>query len=109
MQFLDFTPNVSISELIAQSYESPQLIFKHSTRCIISSFALKRLQTCADEDSTCWVLDLLSHRQISNDLADFFQIPHQSPQLFVIKDGTLFGSTSHEGIDCEFIAACYEK
>jgi bacillithiol system protein YtxJ len=54
-------------------------------------------------------LDLLSHRQISNDLSDYFQVPHQSPQLFVVKDGTLLGSTSHEGIDCEFIAACYEK
>jgi bacillithiol system protein YtxJ len=109
MQFLALTPNISISQLIDQSFESPQLIFKHSTRCIISSFALKRLHACAHEESTCWVLDLLSHRQISNDLSDYFQVPHQSPQLFVVKDGILLGSTSHEGIDCEFIAACYEK
>ncbi len=109
MRFLDFTPNITISQLIEQSHQSPQLIFKHSTRCIISSFALKRLKACALSDSTCWVLDLLSYRHLSDEISDYFQINHQSPQLIVVKDGKLLGSASHEGIDCEFIARCYEK
>ena len=32
-------------------------------------------------------LDLLNHRDISNDIAERFEVQHQSPQLIVIKDG----------------------
>lgn len=109
MEFRDLSPATHIDSIEELSHESTQLIFKHSTRCIISSMALKRLKACAEIDATCWVLDLLTYRSISNEIATRYQTEHQSPQLFIIRNGHVIGFTSHEGIDCNFILNCHEK
>ncbi|MEY5133702.1 MAG: bacillithiol system redox-active protein YtxJ [Flavobacteriales bacterium] len=109
MDFKDLDSAIQLDQIERLSHKSTQLIFKHSTRCIISSMALKRLRSCTDLPADCWVLDLLSFRSISNEIALRYHTEHQSPQLFVIRNGQVIGSTSHEGIDCDFILTCNEK
>lgn len=109
MDFKDLSPSIQLDFIEEKSHECTQLIFKHSTRCIISSMALKSIKTCNEVDAICWVLDLLTHRSISNEIATRYQTEHQSPQLFVIRNGHVIGCTSHEGIDCDFILNCHEK
>lgn len=109
MRFSDLTPNNNLEEIERQSRASLQLIFKHSTRCIISSMALKRLKSCPEINADCWVLDLLSFRELSNTLANRYNIQHQSPQIIVLKDGVVIGNASHERIDADFILTFYEK
>ena len=43
-------------------------------------------------------LDLLNFRTISNEIATFFQVHHESPQLLLIKDGECIYDESHYGI-----------
>jgi bacillithiol system protein YtxJ len=76
------------------------VIFKHSTRCSISSMALSRFESKWKDDPSIPVfyLDLLQHRDISNELATRFGIEHQSPQVLVIKNGTCVYDASHTGI-----------
>ncbi len=76
------------------------VIFKHSTRCSISSMALSRFEAKWQDDPTIPVfyLDLLQHRDISNDIASLFGITHQSPQVLVIKNGACIYDASHTGI-----------
>jgi bacillithiol system protein YtxJ len=76
------------------------LIFKHSTRCSISSMALNRLESkwIDDEKIQTWYLDLLAHRDISNEIASVFQVEHASPQVLLIKHGKCFYHSSHNGI-----------
>ncbi|MEP2773192.1 MAG: bacillithiol system redox-active protein YtxJ [Fulvivirga sp.] len=86
-----------------ESNSKPVLIFKHSTRCSISSMALSRLERSWEEDDmgglTPYYLDLISYRDISNQIAEDFNIPHQSPQVIVIKNGQAVYDTSHMGIN----------
>jgi bacillithiol system protein YtxJ len=103
MEFLTFTPETNLDEILNNSHQTPQVIFKHSTRCIISSMALKRLKLNPNFNIAVWVLDLLNHRDLSNQLATRFNTPHQSPQIFVLVNGQLKATASHEKIDCEFI------
>ena len=103
MNFYQLTPDIPFSEIEKQSTARTQLIFKHSTRCIISSMALKRIQQCSFDKVDCWILDLLSYRDLSNGIADRYQIYHQSPQIIILKNGVSIANASHEGIDCEFI------
>ena len=66
------------------------VIFKHSTRCSISMMAKKRVDMdLADLPETVkpYFLDLIAHREISNQIAELFQVHHESPQLLVIKNG----------------------
>jgi bacillithiol system protein YtxJ len=40
----------------------------------------------------------LNFRAISNEIATFFQVHHESPQLLLIKDGECIYDESHYGI-----------
>ena len=90
-------------EVIATaSFATPQLIFKHSTRCSISRFVLSNFMnhfTYSSEEFGAHYLDLLNHRDISNDIAERFHVVHQSPQLIIIKEGKVVAHASHEGIN----------
>ena len=89
-----------LNEIINESTEKPVAIFKHSTRCHISRAVLKQFENEFDlkEKITPYFLDLLEHRDISNEIASRFGVMHQSPQIIVIKDGKSVYNASHENI-----------
>ncbi|MFC4740495.1 bacillithiol system redox-active protein YtxJ [Flavobacterium ponti] len=91
-----------LDEIDAISEGKPVVIFKHSTRCSISRFALKQFDAAFNypEDKIDWyLLDLLNHRDISNEIAHRYNVQHQSPQILVIKSGKAVYHDSHDGID----------
>ncbi|MBK7883743.1 MAG: bacillithiol system redox-active protein YtxJ [Chitinophagaceae bacterium] len=78
----------------------PQIIFKHSTRCSISSMAKNRLERAVAPDNIdFYYLDLLKYRNISNKISDTFNVFHESPQILLIKNGECIYDESHSGID----------
>jgi bacillithiol system protein YtxJ len=88
------------------SYHLPVLIFKHSTRCSISRFALKEFERGYDypaEKLQPYFLDLLAHREISNAIASRFEIAHQSPQILVLWQGKCIFNASHSDIDVKHL------
>ena len=90
-----------LDEIITSSNEKPVVIFKHSTRCIVSRTALKQFENEYDLGNSvdAYFLDLLEHREISNEIANRFNVYHQSPQLLLIKDGKSVYDVSHDAID----------
>ncbi|MBO3699210.1 bacillithiol system redox-active protein YtxJ [Roseivirga sp. E12] len=92
------TSEDQIQELIEESKEKPVLIYKHSTRCGISSMVLDRLErTWTSEDNPIkpYILDLISFRNVSNAVAQSFEVYHESPQVILIKDGKAVYDASH--------------
>ena len=80
------------------------LIFKHSTRCSISMMAKRRFELDWEElpeNMPLYFLDLIQHRDISNQIAQLFQVHHESPQLLLIKDGECVLDQSHGGISVD--------
>jgi bacillithiol system protein YtxJ len=99
MNWIPLTTETQIQEIIKKSIGKPQLIFKHSTRCGISSMAKSRLEKPgAPQTIDFYYLDLLSNRSLSNKLAESFQVAHQSPQILLIKNGECVYEESHTGI-----------
>ncbi|HEY6142469.1 MAG TPA: bacillithiol system redox-active protein YtxJ [Flavobacterium sp.] len=90
-----------LDELVAFSEQKPAVIFKHSTRCSVSRFALKQFENEFDlkEEVDAYFLDLLEYRDISNEIANRFNVYHQSPQLLLIKEGKSVYDVSHDAID----------
>ena len=107
------TGNMKWNELISEeqlqhikerSFERPQVIFKHSTRCSISSVAKSRLEKWQpNEDFDFYFLDLIGHRSLSNKIAENFFVHHESPQVLVIKNGECVYDESHLGISLQEI------
>ncbi len=92
----------AVDQLKKDSYDQPIVIFKHSTHCSISGMALSRLERAWNEQEmqrvNVYFLDLIQHRNVSQHVAESFQIVHQSPQLLLIRDGECVYDTSHVGI-----------
>ncbi len=92
-----------ISSIINESADKPVMIFKHSTRCSISSAAKNRIERAwfdkNEEKLTPYYLDLLNHRDISSEIASLFNVEHQSPQVLLIKNGQCYYHESHMGIN----------
>ncbi|MCL6259005.1 bacillithiol system redox-active protein YtxJ [Aquiflexum sp. TKW24L] len=92
-----------LDEIREMSDEKPVLIFKHSTRCSISSIAWDRLKrNWKVEDSekvTPYYLDLIRHRDVSNQIEREFNVYHESPQIILVKDGKAVYDNSHMGIN----------
>jgi bacillithiol system protein YtxJ len=92
-----------LNEIIAVSNEKPVAIFKHSTRCSVSRMALKQFENEFNslDKVTPYFLDLIAHRDISNEIATRFGVTHQSPQLILIKEGKAIYNVSHSDIDAK--------
>jgi bacillithiol system protein YtxJ len=87
----------------AESNSTLILLFKHSTSCSISSTALNRIERKWQNDIAIkpYYLDLLAHRDVSNEIEKRYHIQHQSPQVLVINKGKCVYTSSHSGISYE--------
>jgi bacillithiol system protein YtxJ len=100
MEWIHLTDEEQLSNIIEKSKENPQVIFKHSNRCSISSVALQRLQRANQPgEIDFYFLDLIRHRSLSNKVAEIFKVRHESPQVLLIKDGKCIFHESHLSID----------
>jgi len=104
MDWIVLREESELEEIIRRSESKSQVIFKHSTRCSISSVAKGRLERSrVPPGADFHYLDLISFRNISNKIAQVFKIHHESPQILVIKNGECIYDESHMGIRMEEI------
>jgi len=102
--FLKWIPLTSIDqleEIKELSKTESVFVFKHSTRCGISRIVIKQFERLFTEEHKklkVYYLDLLNYRNVSNEVGDYFQVIHQSPQLLVIKNGVSIFDVSHNDI-----------
>lgn len=92
-----------LDEIVENSNNKTIGIFKHSTRCSISRFALKRFENeyNLEDKVDLYFLDLLNYRDVSNEIANRFELIHQSPQLILIKNGVAVYDASHSDIQAD--------
>lgn len=105
------TQITQLDSIVEESAEKPVVIFKHSTRCSISRMALKNFEreyNLQESEVAPYFLDLLEHRDISNEIAQKFQVIHQSPQLLLIKNGKSVYNVSHSEIDADALKSKVE-
>lgn len=92
-----------LNTIVEESNTQRVLIFKHSTRCSISSMALNRMERSWNESEmqgvSPYILDLIAYRSLSNRIAELFDVYHESPQVLVIENGKCIYTASHMGIN----------
>ncbi|MBC6368205.1 bacillithiol system redox-active protein YtxJ [Algoriphagus sp. AK58] len=109
MNWNKLTHSNQLEEIRSLSMEKPVLIFKHSTRCSISSMSLDRLlrnwKNGDEEKITPYYLDLIAYRSLSDQIEEEFGVPHESPQVLIVKNGIAVYDNSHFGISYPEIMA----
>ncbi len=104
MNWKEFIDESGLEAIKKLSIEKTQVIFKHSTRCSISTMAKSRLERSAKPDGIDFnYLDLIAHRDISTKIASDFNVEHASPQILVIKNGECIYDESHNAINMDEI------
>jgi len=95
-----YSEHLNLQEL--QKSARPVLIFKHSNRCSISSMAFSRIQKSEkelNEKFDFYLIDVVSDRSLSLQLADELAVQHESPQAIVLNQGKVIYSASHMAIN----------
>lgn len=101
-----FSEATELEAIDKASFDHPQLIFKHSTRCSISSMAMHRLENQASEaeqEQEIHLLDLIRYRSLSQKISEQYAVQHESPQLLVIFQGKCIHHDSHLDISLDRI------
>ena len=106
VNWLDLKDKSELQKLIVESENKPVLLFKHSTRCSISSMAKNRLESnwdISEDDITPVYLDLIKYRDVSNQIESELNVKHESPQIILLKNGKVNFHTSHNQISVDAI------
>lgn len=103
MNWIQLKSSHQLDEIEKESQINHVVIFKHSTRCSTSRMSLDRLERNWNPLDLPLIrpyfLDLISHREISNLIAEIFGIEHESPQVLIIFKGKAVLDLSHFQID----------
>ncbi|HEX2534978.1 MAG TPA: bacillithiol system redox-active protein YtxJ [Chitinophagaceae bacterium] len=87
---MEFTPLERKEQLQEiQSATGYSAVFKHNTTCPISKGVYRKLQQeeVIPGVDTVYYLDLHAHRDLSDEVASQYGIPHESPQILLIRNG----------------------
>lgn len=96
MNWIVLNTEEQLETLIKNSHDKPQVVFKHSTRCSISSVVKKRLEKSNPPGHIeFYFLDLIAHRSLSNKISKDLSISHESPQVLLIQNGICKFDESH--------------
>ncbi len=101
LNWINLESEGQLNQAIEDSKEKAVVLFKHSTRCGISSMALDRLNSNSDlpsSEADFYYLDLLRFRPISNIISEKLSIQHESPQIILMRNGEITYHDSHNGI-----------
>jgi len=78
------------------------LVFKHSTACGVSARAARQVEALQTNLPIYWV-NVREQRDISNWIAQAYQVTHESPQLILLKDGKPDKVWNHFQVNRELI------
>ncbi|WP_140937878.1 bacillithiol system redox-active protein YtxJ [Sphingobacterium lumbrici] len=95
---------LSTSDQLDTIYASDEIVvlFKHSTRCPVSSMAKRSLEFDKElipAGTKFYYLDLIANRSLSNKIAELWNVQHESPQILVVKEKTCLYNVSHQDIE----------
>ena len=112
VNWLSLAAMSQIEEIAEHSKSTPCIVYKHSTRCSLSSLARHRLEKdwlFSDQAVLPYFLDLIANRDVSNLVEEYFGVRHQSPQLLLIRDGRCVYHASHLDINARSLQPHFEN
>jgi len=101
VHWIPLVSSEQLAEIIARSAQKPQLIFKNSITCGISSMVLRSFEanyTLDREQASLYFLNIQHNRELSGEIAAQFGVRHESPQVLIIKNGSAVKDASHGAI-----------
>lgn len=96
--------NSEIDQIIDDSSNKAQLLYKHSDRCSVCMFTKSELEQSAEiitANAKMHFVDVIRSREVSDYIAEKLGVQHESPQAILVKDGEVVWHESHGAIKGE--------
>ncbi|MFN1834566.1 bacillithiol system redox-active protein YtxJ [Balneola sp. MJW-20] len=102
--FWEALPDPETVESFLDDTGGTMVIFKNSPYCGTSMFAKNSLDALDPEKWTgirFFMIDVIKERQISDRISKLFGVRHESPQVLVIHNGSVYWHASHARVNAE--------
>ena len=102
------TDEGELGHLLVASKAKPLVIFKFSTTCGTSAYAMNELQAylVGDPfDATYVTVTVQTHRAISNAISTRLGVRHESPQVIIVRNGQVVWQASHFRVTADALDA----
>jgi bacillithiol system protein YtxJ len=102
--FTDLTDTRQLNQALEESTNHPVLLFKHSLTCPISSRAFRQFEAYMDDPNpgaTYKLITIQNARPVSDETASRLDVPHESPQAILVRNGKSVWTASHFDITAE--------
>jgi len=96
------SPLSTIIPLKEKALPASCLVFKHSTACGVSARAAKEVEALQIDMPIYWV-NVREQRDISNWVAETYQVTHESPQLILLAQGKATKTWNHFQVNREIV------
>ena len=104
--FMELNDTQRLEEHLDQAGEQPVILFKHSDTCGISARAFREM---AKLEKPVALVTVQKARALSNEIESRFALPHETPQVLVVRAGKLAWSASHFRITADAVTQAFEK
>jgi bacillithiol system protein YtxJ len=102
MNWTELADENQIDDIKEFSKTGVAVVYKHSHRCSTSTMALDRIEKAWNNEEMIhakpFFVNVIHAKPLSNKIADFFGVRHESPQILIIKDGKCVYCASHLSI-----------
>ncbi|MFV8827609.1 bacillithiol system redox-active protein YtxJ [Alkalihalobacterium sp. APHAB7] len=89
---------------------SKLFLLKNSTTCPVSHEAYKEFSKFAEEqEGAFFYLNVQEARPLSNDIAEQFEVKHESPQAILFSEGQVVWNASHWNVTATALKAEWQK
>ena len=96
----------ALDTLLAQSAAAPVVLFNHDRSCPLSVHAARALGQLAGPIA---VIDVTRQHDLKRAVAERTGVPHESPQVIVVRDGRVVWSASHFAITAGAVAQAVQE
>jgi len=104
--FTELNDMQQLDELLSHSAEQAVILVKHSSTCGVSARAYREM---AKLERRVAVVTVQKARSLSNDIESRFTLPHETPQVLIVRDGKLAWSASHFRITADAVTRAVEE
>jgi bacillithiol system protein YtxJ len=104
--FVELPDVDALDRFLARANGSPAIILKHSNSCGISARAHEEMSRI---EMPVGLVTVQQARVVSNELETRMGVEHETPQVFIIRDGQALWTASHGQIKAEAIEAALRQ
>lgn len=104
--FMELNDAERLDALLSHSGQEPVILFKHSNSCGVSARAYREMTKVEKRVALVTVQEA---RALSNEIESRFALPHETPQVLIVRDGKLAWSASHFRITADAVNRAVEE